>query len=88
MTDERPTARWRTEPELRAAVAATLRTHGIALTEKLPCAAGEADIVTALRDLVIECKLRFSRRNLYTAIGQVLTYRQAINLAARAVIVV
>jgi DNA-binding Xre family transcriptional regulator len=87
VTGERPTPRWRTEPELRAAIAATLRAHGIALAEKIPCAAGEADIVTTRRDLVIECKLHLTRKNLYTAVGQVLIYRQTINPAARAVIV-
>jgi hypothetical protein len=46
-----------------------------------------ADLVTARRDAVIEVKLDLSRKQLYTAIGQVLLYRAAINPSARAIVV-
>src|SRR5215218_503760 len=77
----------RSEPALRAAIAQTLRAHGIAVDEQVGCAAGAADLVTARRDAIYEAKLFLSRKALQQAVGQLVLYRQAINPAARAIIV-
>ena len=77
----------RSETELCAQIAQALRLSGIAVEEQLVCGAGMADLVTARRDAVIEVKLDLSRKQLYTAIGQVLLYRAAINPSARAIVV-
>jgi hypothetical protein len=77
----------RSEPALRAAIAQTLRAHGIAVDEQVVCAAGAADLVTARRDVIYEVKLHLNRRALQQAVGQLVLYRQAINPTARAIIV-
>jgi hypothetical protein len=80
-------AQARSEMESRAIIAQALRASGIAVEEQVVCGAGMADLVTARRDAVIEVKLDLSRKQLYTAIGQVLLYRAAISPLARAIVV-
>src|SRR5262249_32909613 len=77
----------RGEPELRQAIIEALRTHGIAVSESVPCAAGAADLVTRSGDAIFEVKHRLNRRALYQAVGQVLLYRLCINPDARAIVV-
>lgn len=79
--------RYRTEPELRHALIRRLLTSGIVLEANVPCAAGSADLVTPMRDIIIEVKHRLTRNALFHAIGQLLIYRQSINPAARTIIV-
>src|SRR4051812_33920516 len=79
--------RARSEPELRAEIVQVLRANGIDVDEQVTCAAGVADIVTSSRDLIIECKIELNRRAILMALAQLLIYRQAINPAARAIIV-
>jgi hypothetical protein len=81
------TTRARSEMELRQAIAQALRACAIAVEEQYVCDAGAADLVTARRDVVIEVKLELSRKQVYTALGQVLICRQAINPLARAIVV-
>jgi DNA-binding Xre family transcriptional regulator len=80
-------AQHRSEPALRAAVARLLRANGLAIEELVPCAAGELDIATASRDTIVEIKHRLTRKALFQAVGQISSYRQAINPDARAIIV-
>jgi hypothetical protein len=75
------------EAGLLAEVAAHFRGHGIPVDCEVVCAAGIADMVTCARDAVFEVKYALTRAVLYQAVGQVLIYRQAINPAARAIIV-
>ena len=81
------TRQHRSEPALRAAIAQTLRAHGIAVDEQVVCAAGAADLVTARRDAIWEVKLALDRAALQKAVGQLTLYRVSINPAARAIIV-
>jgi DNA-binding Xre family transcriptional regulator len=81
------TMRARSELELRIAIVHTLRASGLAVEERVVCAAGEADIATRSRDVIIEVKHQLTRKNLHSAIGQVLLYRQAINPNARAIVI-
>lgn len=76
-----------TETALRAAVVAMIQAHGVSLASRVVCIAGEPDLVTADRELIIELKWRLTKKALCAAIGQLLLYRQAINPAARAVII-
>jgi hypothetical protein len=78
---------YRSEPALRAAVAAALRANGVAVDEQVNCTAGIADLVTVRRDAVIEVKLWLHRKALHQAVGQLSTYRQAINPSARMIVV-
>jgi DNA-binding Xre family transcriptional regulator len=77
----------RSEPALRAAIAQTLRAHGLAVDEQVACAAGAADLVTARRDAIYEAKLFLSRKALQQAVGQLMLYRASINPEARVIIV-
>jgi DNA-binding Xre family transcriptional regulator len=79
--------RARSEPELRQLIVQALRASGIAVEEQVVCQAGAADIVTVRRDAVIEVKLELTRKAIQWAVGQVLLYREAINPAARAIVV-
>jgi DNA-binding Xre family transcriptional regulator len=79
--------RHRSESALRAAIAQTLRAHGIAVDEQVVCAAGAADLVTARRDAIWEVKLALHRAALQRAVGQLTLYRVSINPTARAIIV-
>ena len=77
----------RSEPALRAAIAQTLRAHGLAVDEQVACAAGAADLVTARRDAIYEAKLYLSRKALHQAVGQLMLYRASINPEARMIVV-
>jgi DNA-binding Xre family transcriptional regulator len=77
----------RSEPALRAAIAQTLRAHGLAVDEQVTCAAGAADLVTARRDAIWEVKLALNRRALQQALGQLFLYRATINPEARMIVV-
>ncbi|HEU5101436.1 MAG TPA: helix-turn-helix transcriptional regulator [Roseiflexaceae bacterium] len=77
----------RSEPALRAAIAQTLRAHGLAVDEQVACAAGAADLVTARRDAIYEAKLFLSRKALQQAVGQLMLYRASINPEARLIVV-
>lgn len=77
----------RGEPELRAAVARWLQAQRIPLAGRIVCVAGVPDVVSAEQDLIVEVKVSLSRRVLHLALGQVLSYRAAINPEARALIV-
>jgi DNA-binding Xre family transcriptional regulator len=77
----------RSEPTLRAAIAKTLRAHGLAVEEQVACAAGAADLVTTRRDAIYEAKLFLSRKALQQAVGQLMLYRASINPAARMIVV-
>jgi DNA-binding Xre family transcriptional regulator len=77
----------RSEPALRAAIAQTLRAHGLAVDEQVACAAGAADLVTARRDAIYEAKLFLNRRALQQAVGQLMLYRASINPEARMIVV-
>jgi hypothetical protein len=50
------TSQYRSEPALRAAIARTLRAHGVMIDEQVTCAAGAADLVTAGREAIYEVK--------------------------------
>lgn len=76
-----------TETALRAAVMAMIQTQGASLADRVVCIAGEPDLVTADRELIIELKWRLTKKALCAAIGQLLLYRQAINPEARAAII-
>ncbi|WP_119073118.1 hypothetical protein [Aggregatilinea lenta] len=73
------------ERAMETAFAKRLRRAGHAVERQVPCAAGVADIVT--EEAVYELKGQLSRSNFFTAVGQVLLYRQAINPALRPVVV-
>jgi hypothetical protein len=73
------------EKDIENAVLAHLREHGIHATSQVQCHAGVVDIVTT--DAVYEIELFLSRDVFFHAIGQVLTYRQALDPSRRAVIV-
>ncbi len=75
------------EAALLADVAAFLEANGVHVDRQVVCATGIADLVTRDRDAVFEVKYWLTRANLFCALGQVLLYRQAINPAARAIIV-
>jgi DNA-binding Xre family transcriptional regulator len=77
----------RSEPALRAAIAQTLRAHGLAVDEQVACAAGAADLVTARRDAIYEAKLFLNRKALQQAVGQLMLYRATINPEARMIVV-
>lgn len=79
--------RYRTEPELRHALVHRLLSSGIVLEASVPCAAGSADLVTPMRDIIIEVKHHLTRSALFQAIGQLLVYRQSFNPAARMLVV-
>jgi DNA-binding Xre family transcriptional regulator len=81
------TPQHRSEPALRAAIAQTLRAHGLAVDEQVACAAGAADLVTARRDAIYEAKLFLSRKALQQAVGQLMLYRASINPEARMIVV-
>jgi DNA-binding Xre family transcriptional regulator len=81
------TLQHRSEPALRAAIAQTLRAHGIAVDEQVVCAAGAADLVTTKGDVILEAKLFLNRRSLQQATGQLLLYRASINPTARMIVV-
>jgi hypothetical protein len=73
------------EQGLEGAIAKALRAQGHRVRCQVRCKAGVADIVTD--DRIIEVKRRFSRDELFKAVGQVLTYRQSINPRLRPVII-
>lgn len=81
------TPQHRSEPTLRAAIATTLRAHGLAIDEQVTCAVGAADLVTARQDAIYEVKLWLSRKALQQAIGQLMLYRASLNPEARTIIV-
>jgi DNA-binding Xre family transcriptional regulator len=81
------TLQHRSEPALRAAIAQTLRAHGLAVDEQVACAAGAADLVTARRDAIYEAKLFLNRKALQQAVGQLMLYRASINPEARMIVV-
>jgi DNA-binding Xre family transcriptional regulator len=82
-----PVLRYRSEPALRAAIAQTLRAHGIAIDEQVTCAAGAADIVTIHRDTIFEIKLHLTRKAIQQALGQLILYRTSLNPEARAILI-
>lgn len=77
----------RSEPELRAAVARWLTGQGVRLTGRMVSVAGEPDLITATHDTIYELKLVLNRPAIYSGLGQLLLYRQAINPQARVVLV-
>lgn len=82
-----PREQHRNEPDLRSAVVQTLKDQGIGIADRIVCATGEPDIVTADLSVVIELKWHLTNRNIKIACGQVLLYRAAINPDARALVV-
>jgi DNA-binding Xre family transcriptional regulator len=77
---------YRSEPALRAALAQRLRDNGLAIEENVSCPAGVADIITISGDALFEVKHRLTRKQVYTAVGQILLYRESINPQARAIL--
>lgn len=73
------------EKDVERAVLTHLRSQGIFATSQVQCPAGVIDIVTM--DAVYEIELFLSRNVFFHAIGQVLTYRQALDPSRRAVII-
>ncbi|HEX3051053.1 MAG TPA: hypothetical protein VHP83_10400 [Aggregatilineaceae bacterium] len=67
----------KTEAQIERDLAARLRKHGHQVKRQVRCTAGVADIVT--EEAVYEIKRSLTRDHIFSAIGQVLTYRQAIN---------
>src|SRR5262245_22531388 len=82
-----PARQHRTAPTLRAAIAEALRANGLRVEEQVACTAGVADIAAADRSVIYEVKHRLTRKALQQATGQLMLYRQAINPAARAVVI-
>src|SRR5687768_201251 len=76
----------RSEPELRTAIAKTLRALGLVVEEGVACEIGCADLVIGQCDTIYEVKHRLTRSAIYTGIGQVLLYRQSLNRQAQVVI--
>lgn len=62
-----------------------LRSLGISVETQVQCASGVADIVT--ENKIYELKHELNRSSLYSAIGQVLLYRETINPKAGVAIV-
>lgn len=62
-----------------------LRSQGISIQTQVRCDSGIADIVTESK--IYELKHQLNRSNLFSAIGQVLLYRQSINPNAAVAIV-
>lgn len=79
----------RNEEELQDGVARYLQQRGWGVVQHERSAAGEADLVARSGDrvMVIETKRLLSRRQLFSAAGQVLAYKAAINPAAEAVVI-
>jgi hypothetical protein len=62
-----------------------LRSLGISVETQVQCASGVVDIVT--ENKIYELKHELNRSSLYSAIGQVLLYRETINPKAGVAIV-
>jgi hypothetical protein len=75
----------RVERSVEAQLADDLRQAGHIVKRQQHCAAGRADIVT--EEAIYEIKHRLTRNQMFEAVGQVLTYRQAIDPNLRPVIV-
>jgi hypothetical protein len=75
------------EKELVTALVEQFAQQGMLVDRAVPCAIGEADLVTRMRDIVYEVKVNLTRSSLFQAVGQVLLYRLCINPDARAVII-
>lgn len=73
------------EKDVEDAVAWHLERQGILVERQVRCRAGKIDIVAG--DTIYEIKLHLTREALFTAIGQVLIYRQAFNPTYRAVVI-
>ena len=67
----------KSEDELERFLVQRLEESGATCRRQVPCNVGIADVITETH--VYEIKFRADRRELFTAIGQVLVYRQAIN---------
>jgi hypothetical protein len=74
------------ERQLTAVIEDQLRHQGVVAIRGVQCAVGVADLVTPKHDMIFEVKPRLSRAALFTAVGQVLLYRQCLNPMAQAVI--
>ena len=73
------------EKKIERAFGKQLESQGIPVQYQVPCAYGQADIVTP--DTIYEVKAFLDKKSLHEAIGQVLAYRACINPAAKAVVV-
>jgi hypothetical protein len=73
------------EKVIEKAFGKQLEGQGISVSYQVRCEHGIADIVTP--DAIYEIKAYLDRESLFTAIGQVLSYRTCINPTARAVVV-
>lgn len=73
------------EAAIEASLALLLAEQGKAPRRQVACAAGIADIVT--NEAVYEVKAVLSRDAMFSAVGQVLMYRAAINPALLAIVV-
>jgi hypothetical protein len=73
------------EEETELAIAQSLEVQGIPVQRQVPCPSGRADIVTP--DAIYEVKRELDTSTVFSAIGQVLIYRQEINPQAKAYVV-
>lgn len=73
------------EEELEEAIGKSLEEKGVAVQHQVKCQSGIADIVTP--SAVYEVKRELDTSSVFSAIGQVLIYRQEINPQAKAFVV-
>jgi hypothetical protein len=73
------------EKDLELAIGKSLEAQGAIVQHQVRCPSGIADIVTS--DAIYEIKRELEASTIFSAIGQVLIYRQEINPQAKAYIV-